>query len=90
VRIFSQPKPGFSPFPGAGRGAEESGEDSREVKTAVEAVLRFDPVSVAILMEVEGMISSGRSRLEIAEHNINPVEADDFQDLDRYKMRESR
>ena len=72
--IFSQPKPGFDPFPGAGRGAGESGGDGREVKTAVEAVLRLGQVAVVIFMEVEGMISSGpgRSRLEIAEHGINP------------------
>ncbi len=33
--IFSQPKPGFGPFPGAGRSTEESGEDSGAAKTAV-------------------------------------------------------
>ena len=73
--MFSQPKPSFSPRTGYRGSPHQAWQDGLQIEAPVEPILTFGQITMGVFSEIEGMIGSRQSGLDVAQHGVDPSKA---------------
>ncbi len=71
--IVSQPNRALRVRSTEGRGDQQTVMEVFEIEAPVEAIGESGEVSSGILWEIERMVATGETGLEVAEHGVNPL-----------------
>ena len=61
-----------------GSGDDQSLMERAQIKAPVEAITERGEITGGVFLEIEGMVTTGQTGLEIAEDGIDPAELGDF------------